>query len=193
MSGACDKPSWNRLYEIASAQQGYFSTQQAAGAGYSSQLLGKHLRSGRVMRARRGVYRLVHFPPGDHEELVTLWLWSEQAGVFSHQTALALHELSDVLPARVHLTLPLSWQARRLRVPPGVRRHHAELPPTDRAWIGAVPVTTPGRTLLDMAAGPSSPEVLHKALDDARARGLLAAEVVEQVARALGRFGGHAA
>ena len=28
-----------------------------------------------------------------------VWLWSEQAGVFSHQTALALHDLSDILPA----------------------------------------------------------------------------------------------
>ena len=72
MSGASDKPSWDRLYEIASSQQGYFTTQQAAGVGYSPQLLGKHQRSGRVRRARRGVYRLVHFPPGEHEELVTV-------------------------------------------------------------------------------------------------------------------------
>src|SRR6187431_1886442 len=93
------KPDWDRLYETASAQDGHFSTQQAAQAGYSSQLLLKHIRSGRVARVRRGIYRLVHFPAGEHEELVIAWLWSERAGVVSHQSALALHGLSDALPA----------------------------------------------------------------------------------------------
>ncbi|HEY0713455.1 MAG TPA: hypothetical protein VGF45_12330 [Polyangia bacterium] len=34
-----------------------------------------------------------------YEELVTAWLWSDRAAVLSHQTALALHGLSDILPA----------------------------------------------------------------------------------------------
>ena len=60
-------PNWDRLYELASGQEGYFTTQDAASAGFSSQLLLKHISAGRVMRARRGVYRLVHFPAGEHE------------------------------------------------------------------------------------------------------------------------------
>lgn len=52
-------------------QAGYFTTKQAADAGYSSQLLLKHLRAGRVARTLRGIYRLAHFPAGEHEELVT--------------------------------------------------------------------------------------------------------------------------
>src|SRR5208337_2168977 len=68
---------------------------RTAAAGYSTQLLLKHIRSGRVTRVRRGVYRLVHFPAGEHENLAVLWLWSERMGVFSHHTALALHGLSD--------------------------------------------------------------------------------------------------
>jgi predicted transcriptional regulator of viral defense system len=43
----------------------------------------------------------VHFRASEHEELVTAWLWSERAGVMSHQTALSLHGLSDVLPAQI--------------------------------------------------------------------------------------------
>ena len=70
------KPSWDRLYEMAGSQQGYFTTRQAAEAGYSSQLLLKHIHAGRVVRIQRGIYRLVHFPPGEHEDLVTAWLWS---------------------------------------------------------------------------------------------------------------------
>ena len=69
-------PRWDALYETAAAQEGHFTTAQAADAGYSSQLLRKYLANGRIARTRRGVYRLVHFPPGDHEDLVTIWLWS---------------------------------------------------------------------------------------------------------------------
>src|SRR5205807_8108959 len=107
------KPDWDRLYETALAQEGHFTTQQALDAGYSSQLLMKYLNSGKIIRVRRTMYRLKHFPPGQQEDLVALWLWSNRAGVFSHETALMLHELSDVLPARAHLTVPAKW--RRLR------------------------------------------------------------------------------
>jgi hypothetical protein len=47
-----------------------------------------------------GAEFIVHFPAGEHEELVAAWLWSELAGVVSHQSALALHRLSDGLSAR---------------------------------------------------------------------------------------------
>src|SRR4051812_35498791 len=113
-------PSWDRLYEIAAGQEGHFTTEQAAESGYSTALLVKHVKSGRFLHIRRGVYRLAHFPAGANEDLVVLWLWSEQQGVFSHQTALSLYELSDVLPLQVHLTLPASWRKRRLRVPEGL-------------------------------------------------------------------------
>jgi predicted transcriptional regulator of viral defense system len=108
---------------MAVGQEGHFTTQQAAGAGYSPQLLQKYLRNGRVIRVRRGVYRIVHYPAGQHEDLVALWLWSGQPGVFSHETALMLHDLSDALPSKAHLTLPSDWRTRRLRVPKGVVLH----------------------------------------------------------------------
>src|ERR1700722_16737287 len=91
-------PSWDRLFELAAGQDGLFTTEQAGGAGYSSQLLDHHVRGGNIVRVRRGIYRLVHFPAGEHEDLVVAWLWSEQAGVASHETALSLHRLSYVLP-----------------------------------------------------------------------------------------------
>ena len=53
-------PDWDHLFEIAAAQTGRFTTQQAAEAGYSPQLLAHHLGARRMVRVRRGVYRLVH-------------------------------------------------------------------------------------------------------------------------------------
>jgi predicted transcriptional regulator of viral defense system len=183
-------PDWDRLYDTAAAQQGMFTTKQAAEAGYSPQLLIHHRHAGMITRVRRGIYRVVHFPPGEHEELVTAWLWSERAGVISHQTALALHGLSDVLPAHVHLTLPGAWRKRRFRVPPDVVLHHADLAAEDRAWFGSVPLTTPRRTLSDCANAGLSPELLRKAAQQARRRGLVAKGELADVERALGAFGG---
>lgn len=167
------KPDWNRLYECAAAQEGHFTTAQAAEAGYSPQLLAKYLGNQRVMRIRRGIYRLVHFPAGEHEDLVVVWLWTERTGVFSHETALALHGLSDVLPARVHTTLPAGWTQRRLRVPRGVQLHFADVGDHERAWVGAVPVTAVARTLLDCAAGRVAPDLVRDALEAAVRRGLV--------------------
>lgn len=183
-------PDWDQLFHIAAAQDGLFTTRQAAEAGYSPQLLAHHLRGGRMMRVRRGVYRLVHFPAGDHEDLTVVWLWSEQAGVFSHQTALALHDLSDVLPARVHLTLPAAWRKRRLRVPDGVVLHYGDIAKTERSWFGPVPVTAPLRTLEDCANEHVSPELLRGAALDALHRGLVARDELAAVEAAMEPFGG---
>jgi len=190
MRGQATKPDWNMLFETASAQEGYFTTRQAAEVGYSSQLLLKHIRAGRVARTRRGIYRLVHFPSGEHEELVIAWLWSERSGVVSHQTALALHGLSDALPAHVHLTLPRAWRNRRFRVPTGILLHHADVPPDDRAWFGAVPTTNPRRSLNDGAREGMLPDLLRQAAQQAVRRGLVTKAELRDVEEALKPFGG---
>lgn len=193
MSAVPGKPNWDQLYETASAQEGYFTTKQAAAAGYSPQLLAKHLRARRIARVQRGIYRLVHFPAGEHEDLVIAWLWSEQAGVISQQTALSLHELSDAMPDRIHLSVPGKWTQRRLRVPAGVTLHYANVPSKQRIWIGAVPATSVARTLNDCARSGVSPELLRQGATDALRRGLVTIDELGDVAEALAPFGGLAA
>ena len=182
-------PDWNRLYATALRQEGHFTTQQANDAGYSPQLLVKYLRNGKVTRVRRGVYRLRHFPPGQQEELVAIWLWSEQAGVFSHETALMLHGLSDALPARAHLIVPAAWRRRRLRIPEGVVLHYAPVAKRDRVWIGVVPVTSVARTLADCAADHLAPDLLAAAVEQALIRGLVGKAELAGVERALRETG----
>ena len=187
------KPDWDRLFETALAQEGLFTTQQAEDAGFSPQLLVHYLRAGKAVRVRRGIYRLVHFPAGEHEELVTAWLWSERASVVSHQSALALHGLSDVLPAQLHLTVPEAWRRRRFRIPAGIVLHHADVPAGDRTWSGPVPLTTPRRTLSDCARSALSPELLRPAAQQALRRGLVGRDELGDVETALAPFGGLAA
>jgi predicted transcriptional regulator of viral defense system len=193
INAGAGRPDWSRLFEVAAGQEGLFTTKQAAEAGYTPQLLVHYLRIGRVARLRRGIYRLVHFPEGEHEGLVAAWLWSELAGVVSHQTALALHGLSDTLPAHVHLTLPTAWRRRRFRAPADVVLHHADVPPEDRTWFGAVPTTNPRRSLNDCAREGLSPELLRQAAQQALRRGLVTKTELRDVEVALKPFGGLAA
>jgi predicted transcriptional regulator of viral defense system len=165
-------PDWTRLYALAAAQDGTFTTSQAADAGYSRPLVDHHVKAGRFLRVRRAVYRLRDFPSTDHEDLVVAWLWSDLQGVVSHETALMLHGLSDALPDRIDLTVPTAWRRRRVKVPPLVRLHHADVADTERTWIGPVPVTGPLRTLRDCAALPIPPDLLAQAIAEAEARGL---------------------
>jgi predicted transcriptional regulator of viral defense system len=172
-------PNWSQLYEVAAGQSGYVTTRQAQEAGYSLPLLTHHVKQGRLERARRGVYRLTHFPAGDHEDFIVLWLWSEQTGVFSHETALVLQDLSDALPALYHLTLPADWARRRLRVPEGVRLYYADISAKERRWVGHVPVTTPLRTLVDCAHAHVSPELIDAARQQILQRGLVSPKALQ--------------
>jgi predicted transcriptional regulator of viral defense system len=180
------RPSWDLLFEVAAGQEGLFTTQQAAEAGFSPQLLVHHVRAGRIVRVWRGVYRLVHFRAGGQEDLVAVWLWSERQGVFSHQTALALHGLSDVLPSKIHLTLPAAWRQRRFQAPRNVVLHHANIPESARSWCDAVPVTSPRQTLTDCSVAHLSSELLEQAIEQALARGLVTISDVVDIGRATG-------
>ena len=144
------RPDWDRLFMTAQTQEGLFTTQQAAESGFSPQLLVHHAHSGRVLRVQRGIYRIAHYPAGTQEDLVAAWLWTDRAGVVSHQTALALHELSDSLPSQIHLTLPSEWRRRRFRVPTDVVLHHADI----RADTGTSRWTTkdPGASICASAS-----------------------------------------
>lgn len=86
---------------------------------------------GRYERVRRGLYRLRHFPTSPHEYVVAAWLPLRDSGaVISHERALELHDLSDVVPDAAHITVPRSERGLRRRE--GVRLHTAHRPPTKR-------------------------------------------------------------
>ncbi|PID37034.1 MAG: hypothetical protein CSA24_03425, partial [Deltaproteobacteria bacterium] len=147
----------------------------------SPQLLYKHLKAGRIRRVRRGIYRLVHFPMSDEDPLVVCWLWAEQIGVFSHETALFYHDLSDILPKHVYLTLPEAWRGRRLRVPEGLVLRYSHVPDAERTWLGPVPITKPARAIRDVIDTQLSPEHIEGAIGDARHRGLISRDEADQL------------
>ena len=109
--------------------------------------------------------------------------------VFSHQTALSLHGLSDALPKQLHLTIPAEWRPRRFRIPQGVVLHHADVAARERFWFDPVPVTSPSQTLNDCAREPVSPDLLRQAAEQAVRRGLVARSDLREIEHALEPFG----
>jgi len=183
-------PERQGLLDLAVSQAGYFTTAQAAEVGYSPELLIHHRKRGWIERTRRGIYRVRHLPAQDDEQLVELWLWSGREGVFSHRTALALYDLSDVLPAGVEMTVPARWRRRRLRVPEVLRLRFADLLDEERQWVGHVPVTSPARTLRDCADASVQPDIVRQALDQGLATGRFSPEEVAVVRAWLDDFDG---
>ena len=177
------RPTITDLYSLAEDHAGYFTTQHAAAVGYSPQALRKQLLAGRIVRVLHGIYRLVHFPAGEQEQLAILDLWANGQGVFSHETALAAFNLSDALPAVVHMTVPDAWRKRRLRTPPGLRLHFADLQVSDTTWFGIVHITNIYRSLLDCQADNLRPDLLRDAFAQAKQRGLLTTAEAEKLAQ----------
>jgi len=168
-----------KLYEIAERQAGYFSSRQAQQAGFSNALLSHHVRSGRFLRLRRGIYRLAHFPEMPHPDLYIVWLSTGEKAVFSHESALLLYGLTDLLPAEIHITVPRT-ASRRL---PGVRFHTARLAPEEITWRQGLPITALPRTIADLIRSGLAEEWVGQAVHQALERGMVSEAALEEEAR----------
>lgn len=160
----------DRLYQVAESQQGYFTSGDAKALGYDYPHQHFHLKQGNWVRVEHGIYRLKKFPAAAHEDLMRWWLWSRKKGVVSHETAAALYELGDLLPAKVHLTVPLNF---RRRSPKGVTLHKGKLANSDLEIREGFPVTKPLRTIADLTISHLDPERLSAVMKDAVRKGLV--------------------
>jgi predicted transcriptional regulator of viral defense system len=164
------------LYQLAESQSGYFTTKQAASFGYTSNKRIYHLRAGNWIREHRGIYRLALFPEPERSDLMLWWLWSRDRsdrpnGVFSHHTALSLHDLTDTNPAKLDLTVPANFR-RGVPIPNILRLHYDDVAAEEREILQGVPVTNAMRTILDVWREGSLPRpFLRAAYRDALKRG----------------------
>ena len=169
------KDAARSLADLAHEQGGYFTTKQAIKAGYGYRHLDYHETAGNFERVAHGLYRLPTIPPAEHDELIRLTLWSRNQkdvpqAVVSHDSALALHELAELLPDRIHLTVPSNF---RKPAPRGCVLHKSVLAAEDVEERAGFRVTTPLRTLIDAATGGVSQEQLEKSVREALSRGLV--------------------
>jgi len=162
------KPDYDHLYEIAESQAGYFTTGQAASAGFSEERLSNNTKNGRFIRITRGVYRLRHFPGSPFEDLFIAWLRAGPSAVISHESALSVDDLSDVIPTEIHIIVPRNASRRRK----GLRQHTNHLLADEIAQRNGLPLTTIERTLADLIGSGLPMEQIHQAYKEALQRGL---------------------
>ena len=179
------KTATDALFAIAEEQQGYFTAKQATHAGYRIGSQAHHAKAGNWVRVERGIYRLAHFPQSSEEQLVIYSLWSRNRagnpeGVYSHQTALSIHGLSDVNPAKLHMTVPTAF--RRRAAPPKILvLHRSSLSKNDVEHRHGFAVTRPLRTVADLTRSESvARDIIEQALNEGRRGGLITKrEIVE--------------
>jgi len=176
-------PDFQALFLLATAQQGYFTASQAKRLGYTQQNQAHHVQAGNWKRIARGIFRLENFPPLRNPELVICHLWAldihaQPQGVFSYETALQLHELSDWtgygLGQGIHMTVPKKFR-RHSRPPFRMTLHKEHLKTGDFQRYSCFNVTTPLRTILDLLFQDLVEQrFLKQAMQHAWDRGLVA-------------------
>jgi len=118
-----DQIAWEGVGTLAEGQAGFLTPRQARELGVDRDALAYHARpGGRLKRAARGLYRLWFFPRSPFDHAAAAWVATgPDEAVVSHESALELYELADVIPNEVHLTL--SRERRSLdRSDPGPSR-----------------------------------------------------------------------
>ncbi|NGX45524.1 MAG: hypothetical protein K940chlam2_00679 [Chlamydiae bacterium] len=167
----------DRLWEISKQQQGIFTAEQAKSAGYRDSNFAKYIQSGAWERIQRGIYCLTKFPTYNRPELVVWTLWSLNTrepgmGVWTHETALEIFDLSDVNPTQMHMTVPFGF--RRTKKPDFIHLHFGTLSKLEIQKIDGYYVTTPIRTLVDIFREESfDPSLLHQCVNEAISKGLI--------------------
>jgi predicted transcriptional regulator of viral defense system len=172
---------------VAQTQQGFFTAKQAIHAGFAEKTHAYHVRAGNWIRQHRGVYRLTDFPTGERPDLMLWFLWSQNRkeipeGTYSHETALSLHELSDVMPSRLQMTVPKQFR-RNSRLPEILELHRADLAKEEVQEMYGVRVTRPLQTIADLVeTGRVDRSQLRKAVTEALERGLITREQMDALA-----------
>ena len=142
------------LWLRASLQDGFFTARQAHDVGYDTNGQSYQVKVGNWIREHRGIYRFANYPLPERPDLMKWRLWScnrkgEPQGVYSHETALSLYEVSDVNPARIHMTVPRGFR-RNAAIPKILVLHFDTVALNEIGEMQGVAITTPIRTLIDV-------------------------------------------
>ena len=179
MSGATS------IARYAAEQQGMVTWSQLRTAGLSRDAITAHLEAGWLVRRHRAVYQLGAFGGPCGDELAALLACGAHA-VISHWSAVFVFELGPRRGRQVDVILAEGFARRR----PGIRPHRATtLPPCDAVVKHGLRVTTPARTLLDLAA-EAPRDVLERLTEEAQVQNLASpAEILAVIERGARRPG----
>jgi predicted transcriptional regulator of viral defense system len=168
----------SKLLNIAMLQGGLFTSKQAEQCGYATQNHSYHINRGHWKRQLRGIYLLHPMIEAQTREYWLWYLWSRDRqdkpqGVFSHDTALTLHELTDVNPEKIVMTVPKLFRKGN-NIPKIINLHKENLKENQIQTIYGFKVTTPLATLVMLAEeGKTSDEILEQGVKEAMKKGMI--------------------
>ena len=134
---------------LAAEQFGAFSREQAIAAGVTASSITRRVSSGAWERVMPGVYVVVGAPDSDRRRAMAAALWAGPGSVVSHGTAGRLWGIPGARAARTELWVPLPRDPKHAEV---VVHRGSRIDRADRTKSGPIPITTPERTLIDLAA-----------------------------------------
>jgi very-short-patch-repair endonuclease len=137
------------LAELAGRQHGVVTKRQLEALGFVRSTIPQWANDGRLHRLHRGVYAVGHVAISWEARCLAAVL-ARPGSVASHRTAAWIHGLLRSRPGTIHLTAPTRQRLKRDFVV-----HFARLEPDDRTMIDRIPVTSPARTVLDLAPDES--------------------------------------
>ena len=178
-----------RIAALSTGQLGAFSRAQATDAGLSNRQLRSRVRSGSLVQTGPNSFRVAGAPTSLRSQLVELLLDVGDPVWVCGPTAAALYGFSGFTLRRpFHIVLDIERNVRRN----GAVIHRSErLEPVDREQFDEIPITSPTRTLIDLARH-ASPAQLDQAIEHAFAEHLVSEDHLHRRIAALrskGRFG----
>jgi predicted transcriptional regulator of viral defense system len=175
----------DELWDIATAQHGFVTAQQATEAGIDKHALQMLVHRGTLERAAHGVYRFPQYPVGEHDNLMLAVLWTRvPEAALSHETALDAYGVSDVNPNRIHLTVGKQRRFRRAGAE-GYVVHYEDLGPKQIGWWQEIPTVTPATAIAQCLAYGTPTYLLRQAIERGHAQGYLKAAERDELAEAL--------
>jgi very-short-patch-repair endonuclease len=174
------------LAALAAMQHGVVGAPQLLALGFTRKQIELRLASGRLHRIHRGVYAVGHAPLTRESHWMAAVLACGRGALLSHRSAATLWELADYPHGPIEVTTPGTGS----RAQPGIRIHRARsLHPDDVSSRCRIPVTSPARTLIDLAA-TIAPRHLEEAFEEALRRRIVTPRALAgQVERNTGRSG----
>jgi hypothetical protein len=155
---------------LAGAQHGVVARRQLAALGISAQSIDRRLRRARLHLVHRGVYAVGHPALRIEGRWIAAVLAAGKDAVLSHITAAGAWAMRPLGGGAIHVTIP-GDPGRKRR--PGIRIHRSRtLTPQDTTTHRGIPITTPIRTVIDLATTLNGLP-LEQALDQADRRGVI--------------------
>jgi very-short-patch-repair endonuclease len=174
MSDARNYKRSRAAWQLAGRQHGLVARRQLLALGFNSREIEHRVVRGRLHLVMRGVYAVGWPQLTQRRRWTAAVLACGKGALLSHRSAAALWEIGMERGREIDISVTRRCELKR----PGLRvRGRPTLPPKDIAIRGGIPVTSPIRTLIDVAV-ELEPLALERSINEADKRELIDPETL---------------